>query len=101
MWGATRPLAKMVAFVMQSQHVASEPGANSPDRASCLSQGRGHHFASAASHCVERSKEAKGAEMTVFFMLSHVGQIVWHRLLLAGKVLLASSQGSNPGSQAC
>lgn len=51
---------KMVAFVTPSQHMAPKPRANSPDIASCLAWSRGHHFASAVSHCVERSKGTKG-----------------------------------------
>lgn len=78
-------LAKMVAFPTQSEHAAPKPRANSPDRASCPAWSRGHPFASAVS-CVERSKEGQGAEMAMSCKPSHVGEIVWHPLLLAGEV---------------
>lgn len=80
-------LAKMAAFTTPSQLVAPKPRATSPDTASCLAWSRGHHLASAMSHCVERSKKGQGAEMAMSFTPSHVGQIIWHQLLLAGKVL--------------
>lgn len=66
-------VGKMVALKMRSQHVAPKPRANFPDRASCLAWSRGHHFASAVSHCAERSKGDQRAEMTMFFPPSHVG----------------------------
>lgn len=94
-------LAKMVVFTRQSQRVAPEPGASPPDRDRCLAWSSGHHFASAASHHVERSKEGREAETTMFFTPWRVRYIVWLRLLLAGQVLLASSQSFPLGSQAC
>lgn len=64
-------MANMVAFVTQSQHVASKPRANSPDsQLSCLEQRPPCCFCS-VSLCPEK-QGGQGAEMTIFFICFHM-----------------------------
>lgn len=90
MWGATHFVGKSGCFSfffvflcnLCTQHRSPRP---TPQTVSCPAWGIGSRFVSAMSYCVERSKGDRGAEMTMSIKHSHVGEIVWHQQILAGK----------------
>lgn len=86
MWGATNSCwQKWLFFSVQSSHTTQKPRGPLPRHPVVPAWGMGSHFVSAMSYCVERNKDNQGAEMTMSIKHSHIGEMVWHQQILAGK----------------